>query len=101
MIKELCNYVDESILEDENEITKIQRVGRKKENVNRPIRISANTEKAKKRLFRKLYKLKNNEKFKQIRINHDMTENERNLTKQRIEEARQKTIELQQKIIFF
>ena len=30
LIKELCNYVDESILEDENEITKIQRFGRKK-----------------------------------------------------------------------
>ena len=83
-------------MEDENEITKIQRFGRKKENVNRPIRISVNTEKAKKKLFGKQYKLKNNEKFKQIRINHDMTENERNLTKQRIEEARQKTIELQQ-----
>ena len=90
LIKELCNYVDESILEDENEITKIQRFGRKKENVNQPIRIRVNTEKAKKKLFRKLYKLKNNEKFKHIRINHDMTENERNLTKQRIEEARQK-----------
>ena len=34
--------------------------------------------------------------FKQIRINHDMTENKRNLTKQKIEEARQKTLELQQ-----
>ena len=51
LIKELCNYVDESILEDENKITKIQRLGRKKENVNRPIRISVNTEKAKKEVI--------------------------------------------------
>ena len=53
LIKELCNYADESILEDENEITKIQRFGRK-ENANQPIRISVNTEKAKKKLFREL-----------------------------------------------
>ena len=37
LIKELCNYVDKSILENDNESTKIQRFGRKKENVNRPI----------------------------------------------------------------
>ena len=43
-IKELCNYVDKSILEDENEITKIQRFEKKKENANRPIRISVNKE---------------------------------------------------------
>ena len=95
LIKEVCHYVDGTILENENEIVSVIRLGRKDRSKMRAMKVTVKTEKAKRKLFGNLYKLKDNDKFKTLSFNHDMTDVEKQNTKEKVKEAKQKTNDLQ------
>eukprot|EP00794_Sanderia_malayensis_P019527 gene19527-21456_t len=107
----ICNTADDRKTEDiaffkqvfksacghdcEEEITQARRLGKNPENnTARPLLISVKTEKTKRQLLSKLYKLRENEQYKAISINHDMTRKERKRTRALVEEAKKKTADL-------
>jgi hypothetical protein len=57
--------------------------------------VTVQTERAKRKLFSNLYKLEFIELYKDIKINHDMTPEEKQAKKVLIEDAKKKTAELQ------
>ena len=64
------------------------------ENKNRPLMVTVSTEEQKRNLFKSLYKLKDIEEFTNISMSHDMTKEERELSKSKVAEANAKTKEL-------
>ena len=69
-------------------------LGEKTSNKVWPLIITVIQEMTKRKLFSQLYKLRENEKFKHIGINHDMTKEEKKVTKERVEEAKRRTDDL-------
>ena len=89
--KTLCHHVDDRILENEEEIVDIKRMGKKRDEKRRPIIVTLKTEKAKRLLFGNLYKLKEIDEWKELKFNHDMTDEERKARKEKVKEAKEKT----------
>ena len=88
----ICNEISDVEISKEY-ITQAQRLGMRSENGKiRPLLIILNSEESKKKIFSRLYKLKDLVQFKNISMSHDMTRDERTKTKLLIEEAKSKTI---------
>ena len=66
LFKKAYHFIDKTILENENEVIQIKRLGQKQQKV-RPIMVTVQSEKAKKKLFSQLHKLKNVDEFKHIK----------------------------------
>ena len=77
--------------EQSSDIVKTLRLGRKKDNENRPLLVTLGSEETKKKVMRNLYQLK--DKNQTIKINHDMTPEERKELRDLIQEAEKKTKE--------
>ena len=84
----ICNEISDVEISKEY-ITQARRLGMRSENGKiRPLLITLNSEEAKKKIFSRLYKLKDLAQFKNISMSHDMTRDERTKTKLLIEEAK-------------
>ena len=94
LLKKAFNAADERILEYDDEIVSFRRFGKKSSDKIRPILVTIKTERAKRMLFGNLYKLQNDEELKSLNFNHDVTEEEKKATKERVKEAEKKTEEL-------
>ena len=57
----------------------------------RPLLVSVDSEETKKKIFSRLYKLKETNQYLNISMSHDMTKDERTKTKLLVEEAKLKT----------
>ena len=95
LFETICDKVDSRILEDQDEVVDIKRIGKKVEGKKRPLLVTMKTEKSKRLLFGNLYKLKDNEELQHMKFAHDMTEEERKTRKEKVKEAKEKTAELQ------
>ena len=94
-----CNKMCESICEcslPPESVTNGRRLGKRPDNNDskRPLLIIVDSEITKRNIFGKFYKLRNNEEFKNINVSHDMSVEERMKTKLLLEEAKQKTMDL-------
>ena len=92
---DICNEIDDSILINNHEVVKLRRFGTKESGKKRPMMVTVQTERAKRKLFSNLYKLESIEMYKDIQFNHDMTPEEKKAKKSLIENAKKKTAELQ------
>ena len=103
--KQFCMDLLKGILEvevREEDIVKVFRLGKKKENgQQRPILIQLRERGTKNRIMETLYKLKSAEdKFRNISISHDLTQLERTECKALVEEAKKKQSEEQGEYIW-
>ena len=91
----MCKPICECSLPPES-VTNACRLGKRPDNKDskRPLLIIVDSEITKRNIFGKLYKLRNNEEFKNINVSHDMSVEERMKTKLLLEEAKQKTMDL-------
>ena len=96
LFKNVCNSIDNEILEDDSEIVNIRRIGRRKDDKKRPMIVQLKTERAKRILFGNLQTLRQNSKFKHLQFNHDRTEVEKTRAKEFIKKAEEKTKKLQE-----
>ena len=87
VFNETCqNEVETNI--SSNDISKITRLGRKKEDgTPRPIFVSMSTQDVKKKIMRNLHNLTSSDS--NISMNHDMTKTEREWTKHLVDKARE------------
>ena len=91
----MCNYIDETILQTENDVVSVRRLGKKATDKKRPLMVNVQNERSKRKLFGNLFKLQQHHLYRNIKFNHDRTANEREATKERVKEAKKKTEELQ------
>ena len=93
----ICSSVSEVILQKGDTI-QAKRLGKRGDNETpRPFLISVKSEEIKRKIFRNLHRLKDNETFKDISMSHDMTKEERQKTKQLVEKAKSMTKDFQEK----
>lgn len=88
---EACNEVLDDDL-DPSHVISARRFGKydaSKLSTPRPLMIKLDSNLVKIKIFRNLYKLKNSTKYKNTRLNHDMTQNEKEMTAQLYKEADQ------------
>ena len=96
-ILEACNsFCDGSI--PPTDILLARRLGKHKEdNTSRPLLIKVKSETTKRTIFGQLHKLRNNNEFPDLSMNHDMTRDEKEKTKLLVEKAKQQTKEIVEK----
>ena len=76
-------------------IQKARRLGRRPEDdTNRPLIITLDSEIIKRKIFSRLYKLRDDEAYSNINVSHDMTLEERKRTKILVDKAKAQTMEL-------
>ena len=89
-INELCLQIEI----EEPSILKVNRIGKKDENKKRPVKVCFNNEFDKRKFFAKLYLLKDaEEKYKKVQVQHDLSQDERNVIKKLAKEAEKKNEE--------
>lgn len=90
----VCNSICTTEIREEDTV-QARRLGKRATgNSTRPLLITVKSETIKKRIFSQLHKLRSIEQYKHIRMNHDMTAEEKANTKMLVEEARRKSNEL-------
>ena len=75
-------------------LLQVRRLGAMAENKNRPLLVAVSSEEQKRKLFKCLYRLKDIDMFTNISMSHDMTKEERALTKSKVAEANSKTAQM-------
>lgn len=95
--KEFCKNLIEDVLEidfDNQDLTKVIRLGKRVDNKDRPLLIQCKEKSLKNAIMESLFKLKNAEsKFKDISVTHDMTKQDRSECKLLVDEAKKKQSE--------
>ena len=86
----ICSAVDVEDIEEENIVSTV-RLGKKKEDgTARPLLVRLDSSDTKKNLFTNLGKLKENETYKDVSVNHDLTKKQREEYKKLVAEALKK-----------
>lgn len=94
LFRNCCNVISEEVLENDDEIVNITRLGKKTDDKKRPMIVQLKTEKSKRILFGNLSKLRQNDAYKHLKFNHDRTDDERKIWKDMVNKAEQKTKQL-------
>ena len=92
---DICNYADSTILQTNDDIVSIRRLGKKESTKTRPLMVSVQNERTKRKLFSNIPKLQQSNLYKDIKFNHDRTADEREATKKKVKDAKKKTEDLQ------
>ena len=86
-INQLCQQVEI----EEPAILNVTRIGKMDENKKRPIKVCFHNDFEKRKFFAKLYKLKDaEEKYKNVQVQHDLSQEERDVIKKLVKEAEKK-----------
>ena len=84
-----CNSICDNI--PTSEVIQVRRLGKRTEDICRPLIVKVKTETTKRRIFSQLYKLRDKVDFASMSMSHDMTKEERIQTKVLVEKAKQMT----------
>ena len=84
-----CNSICDNI--PTSEVIQVRRLGKRSEDICRPLIVKVKTETTKRRIFSQLHKLRDKIDFASMSMSHDMTKEERIQTKVLVEKAKQMT----------
>ena len=102
--KDFCTQLFNEVLElnvQESDVRSIFRIGKKEQNLDRPLLVQFREKSMKYRVMETLYKLRvADERFKRISVTHDFTKAERTECKTLVEEAKRKQQEEQEEFLW-